>query len=176
MKCPLCSCENIDGADTCERCQTDLTTAVDESDGSVIERDLLTRTVGELLAHDYLEVAPDTSVGEVIRRLNDSGHHCAIVVSDGAIRGIFTERDILNKLADSLGQNDGAPVRDFMTPDPVVLDHDVSVAFALNRLVVGGYRHLPIRRDGRLVGMVSVRDVLAYLVERLSETKPIPAA
>ena len=99
----------------------------------------------------------------------------AIVVERGATVGIFTDRDILNKLADSFAARAHLPVRDFMTPDPETLEHDVPIAFGLNRMMVGGCRHIPILCEGRLAGMVSVRNVLSFLVERLGETQKADA-
>jgi CBS domain-containing protein len=50
-----------------------------------------------------------------------------------------------------------------MTPDPVSLSEDDTLAYAVNKMSVGGYRHIPITRDGKPVGIISVRDLLRYL-------------
>ena len=57
-----------------------------------------------------------------------------------------------------------------MTPNPETLADDAPVAFALNRMMVGGYRHVPILREGRPAGVLSVRDILGYLVQLVPET------
>ncbi len=170
MKCPACSHGNIEGVDQCARCQADLTDVADSPTTPDIEHDLLNRPLATLIADDYLEVSPEVPVGEVVTRLNVGGCHCAIVVERGATVGIFTARDILNELADSFAPRAHMPVGEFMTPDPETLDHDVPIAFGLNRMMVGGYGHIPILRAGRLAGVVSVRNVLSFLVERLGET------
>lgn len=170
MKCPACSHDNIEGVDQCVRCQADLTDVADSRATPNIEHELFNHPLAELVADDYLEVSPDVPVGEVVTRLDKGGFHCAIVVDRGATVGIFTARDILNKLADSFAPRAHIPVEEFMTPDPETLDHDVPIAFGLNRMMVGGYRHIPILREGRLAGMVSVRNVLSFLVERLGDT------
>ena len=175
MKCPFCAHDNIEGEDQCVRCQADLTHAGDPSATPDIEHELFSHPLGELVADDYLEVSPEVPVGEVVTRLEQGGLHCAIVVERGATVGIFTDRDILNKLADSFAARAHLPVRDFMTPDPETLEHDVPIAFGLNRMMVGGCRHIPILREGRLAGMVSVRNVLSFLVERLGETQKADA-
>jgi CBS domain-containing protein len=54
-----------------------------------------------------------------------------------------------------------------MTHDPVVLRHDETIAVALNKMAVGGFRHIPIVDDGRPTGVVSARDVFHHLAESL---------
>lgn len=166
MKCPFCNFENIDGVDQCGGCHAALTGLGDSEDPSSIEYDLLHQPVGTLMDQDFVTAGPDAPVREVISRLNQQKHHCAIVVEAGRIVGIFTERDVLNKLADRFEALADEPVRRYMTPDPAMLPANAPVAFCLNWMMVGGYRHIPIERDGELAGVVSVRDILAYLTQR----------
>lgn len=169
MICPFCNHENIAGVDQCARCSADLTNLDDRGNTHEIEQDLLRRPLGDLAANDYLELTPDTSVGETVRRLNKDGYHCAIVTSEGRIVGIFTERDILNKLADRFDDCADAPISNYMTPNPETLGRQDPVAFALNRMMVPGFRHIPIQDDGALIGVVSVRDILAYLADHFHD-------
>jgi len=53
-----------------------------------------------------------------------------------------------------------------MTPEPVTLELNDKIAFALHKMHVGGYRHLPIMDGGKLVGVISIRDILSYVTER----------
>lgn len=169
MICPSCGFDNIEGEDLCNRCHGDLTNATAANQRNDIEDDLLQRPLGALATDKYIEVPPDRSVREMVRAWHDGGHHCAVVVAGGAIVGIFTERDLLLKLANDYNALADAPVSDFMTRDPVTLKDDVPAAFALNRMMVGGYRHIPLEHDGRLTGVVSVRDILAYLAKRFGD-------
>lgn len=169
MECPFCSYDNLEGVDQCARCQADLTHITGAAEELDIERDLLSRPLSDLLAKDYVVVSPKLSVAETIRKIADDGCHCAIVVDNDAIEGIFTERDVLRKVADQFDAQADRPVAEFMTPNPATLQHDVPVAFALNRMMVGGYRHVPIEQDGTLAGMVSVRDILNYLAKEFSD-------
>ena len=177
MICPHCAHENIDGLDQCAECGADLT-GVDEGDrGQDIERDLLTRPLGALVAHDYAEVSPDTTVRAAVERLSKGGGYCAVVVDEGKITGIFTERDILQRLADGFDDRADHPVSQYMTPHPETLREQDPVAFGLNRMMVGGYRHIPIENNGTLVGVVSVRDILHYLAEQFGDVLDgVPAA
>jgi CBS domain-containing protein len=56
------------------------------------------------------------------------------------------------------------PVAFSMTPDPVVLRDDDMMAYALNKMGDGGFRHIPVVRDGELVGMVTIHDIMAWIL------------
>ena len=167
MICPACQADNIAGADYCVECATDLR----ELDLPVGETPLVKSVMGDsvvdLIPRDPLRVPPETPVSEVIRKLVDTGRNCALVVSDkNAILGIFTERDILLRIADRYATLADQPVSQFMTPDPERLRPGDTIAFALNRMTVGDYRHVPIEKDGQALGVVSVRHILGYMVRR----------
>jgi len=171
--CPFCNHENLEGTDNCARCFVSLTDRISLQEQSEIEIDLLRRPLGDVMSDDYVAVPPHMSVGDVVRRLNDNGHHCAIVVEkDQSIAGIFTERDVLYKLADHFDKRASAPVCEYMTPRPETLQAGDPVAFGLNRMMAGGYRHIPLENQGKLVGLVSVRNVLSYLVNRFPDAIP----
>jgi CBS domain-containing protein len=108
----------------------------------------------------------------------EHGVGCVLVSEGGELFGIFSERDVLMRVADRPDELADKPVRDFMTPAPETLTHDAPIAFAVNRMAVGDYRHVPvIEADGKRAGVVSVRDVIAYLCRRYPEimgtTKPV---
>lgn len=167
MDCPSCGFENIAGADQCAECESDLTDLDVPVGKTAIERRVMTDPVVGLIPHDPLKVAPSTSLREVVQRLIDSGRNCALVVGDdGKMVGIFTERDALLRVAHRFDEVAGRPVAEFMTPDPERLRPVDTVAFGLNRMMVGDYRHLPIEEDGKALGVVSVRHILGYIAER----------
>jgi len=89
------------------------------------------------------------------------------VVVDGALEGIFTERDLVAAVAD-FADLDREPVSSWMTPDPDTLGPDTTVEEAAEWMLATGYRHLPVVDEvGLLVGMVSVKDVLWGITERM---------
>jgi CBS domain-containing protein len=94
---------------------------------------------------------------------------CALVVRDDTLLGIITERDVLMKIGVNLDEYGGRPVEEFMTPAPETLLATDPIAFALNRMAVGWYRHVPIEKDGKPTGVISARDVLGYLTRRVPE-------
>lgn len=169
MECPLCTQVNFDGTDNCSSCGADLTYLGKLPAENDIERELLTHPLRKLACEDYVVVEPQTTVDETLTQWREAGVHCAMVVENDGLVGIFTERDVLNKIAAEVGQRSKDPVSVYMTRDPETLEESVPVAFALNRMMVGGYRRVPLTRDGKLVGAVSVRDVFEHLVGRFPE-------
>ena len=111
-----------------------------------------------------------TSVREAIRELVDNKIGCLLVVADGELAGIFTERDVLNKVSADLNTLD-RPVSGFMTSSPETITKQDSIAYALHTMDLGGYRHLPIVDGGRPTGVISVRDILRFLCIRFAELR-----
>src|SRR5262249_40581030 len=107
---------------------------------------------------------------EVIRRLVHWGIGSVLVV-DGSeqLVGIFTERDALLRIGVCLDDVTQEPVANFMTPNPVSIDRHEPIAQALQKMDLGGLRHLPVLGDGRVVGVISVRDILRYCSQKLME-------
>ena len=96
---------------------------------------------------------------------------CLLVSGGGTLCGIITERDFMLKVVGTGVDLASARVEDYMTTDPESLGPDDSIAFALNRMSLGGYRHVPlVDADNRPVGVVSVKDVVDYIVGRFPET------
>jgi CBS domain-containing protein len=97
--------------------------------------------------------------------MHAKGSDCVLVVDDGRLVGIFTDRDAVLKVA---GRPVSArPIADYMTRDPVVLRHDDTIAVAINKMAVGGFRHIPILEHGRPTGVVTARDVFRHLAATL---------
>lgn len=114
-------------------------------------------------------VDPSEPVGNVLALLAERNIGSALIVQDDTLLGIFTERDALMKIGVDLAAAAGRPVEEFMTPAPETLLSTDPIAFALNRMAVGGYRHIPIEKDGRATGVVSAHDVLGYITRRVPE-------
>jgi CBS domain-containing protein len=169
MICPACQTENIAGSDNCAECQTDLRDLDVSVATTPLDKSLTTDPISGLIPADPLQVSPSTPVREVLQNLVDSGRNCALIVENGAMRGLLTERDILMRIAHRYDQVADQPVSDFMTPNPERLRPTDTIAYGLNRMVVGKYRHLPIEDDGKALGVVSVRHVLGFLAQQFPE-------
>ncbi len=169
IECPFCEAENIEGADVCEQCGQPLSDMHLPTPATAVERSLLKDRMSALSPKAPLTVESETPVGDVLRMLFDHGIGCAIVVDSGSLVGIFTERDALVKLNVDFAEMVDRPVSEFMTTSPEALDIGAKIAFAVHRMDLGGYRHLPIVDDeGHPTGIISVRDILRYLTEKMT--------
>jgi len=129
-----------------------------------IREAILETPISDLPLRDPILVCYTSSVADAVRNMNDHHTGCVLVEKDGKLIGIFTERDVLTKdffRADS----HTVPVESVMTPNPETLEPEDSIAFALNKMSVGGYRHIPIVDGAKPVGVLSVRDVVDFLVD-----------
>ncbi len=112
-----------------------------------------------------ITVGTGTPVAEALRVMRENRIGCVLVVREGKLAGIFTERDLLMKLTVKNKLSD-VRIDDVMTPDPESLQPEDRIAFALHMMAVGGYRHVPIvDTENRPVGIVSVKDIVEFIVE-----------
>jgi CBS domain-containing protein len=165
MRCPTCGFENLLGSDVCDNCGSDLAGHDTPQPATTFRGRLLGQHLDALEIADPETIEASAEVDVAIRRMHDKGIDCVLVVDDGRLVGIFTDRDAVLKIAGT--SPDGRTMSDVMTPDPVVLRHDETVAVAINKMAVGGFRHIPIVEDGRPNGVVTARDVFRHLVRSL---------
>lgn len=117
-----------------------------------------------------LAMAETATVKDAMQAMKRRHRGCVLITEDGTIRspliGIFTERDVLLKIIDS-GRNPATvPLAEVMTSDPESLPIDAKLAWALNMMSVGGFRHLPVTdQRGWPAFIISVRDIVEFLVE-----------
>ena len=166
MRCPTCGHENLLGSDVCDNCGSDLAGHDTPQSPTTFRGQLLGEHLDALgiAAPEIVDAGAD--VNDAIGRMHDKGIDCVLVTEDGRLVGIFTDRDAVVKVA---GKPVAAgPIADLMTRDPVVLRHDETIAVAINKMAVGGFRHIPIVEDGRPTGVVTARDVFRHLIESLA--------
>jgi len=129
-----------------------------------LESALIDETVSSAISHPPLVMDAETSLAEVLRCMREADRGGVLVVRDGKLVGIFTERDVLLRVAGHAIDLEQAKVAEHMTRDPVALPADASVAFALNKMLVEGFRHIPLVDDqGHPTAVVSMRDLIEYL-------------
>jgi CBS domain-containing protein len=165
MICPTCGYENLQGVDECENCGSDLRTLDIPSAGTAFEAKLVDVPLSEVHPHLPLTIAPNASLDDAVRRMQEAGVGCLVVAEDGHVKGVLSERDLVMKHVD--GALAEVKVSDLMTPDPVVLRPDDSVAVAIHKMAVGGFRHIPLVSDGQATGIVSARDLFRYILDAL---------
>lgn len=168
LLCPFCGEENIDGADACDACLQPLEFLSKPRPASSIERSLIKDRVSMLSPRPAMVVEDETAVGDVMKLMVEHKIGCVVVLCEHEIVGIFSERDALLRLGAQAAQHWNRPVRDFMTRSPETVDAEARIAFAVHKMDVGGYRHLPVVAEGRISGVISVRDILRYITDDLA--------
>jgi len=129
----------------------------------VLDQRMIREPIRSLGPPRPLSLPPAASIAEAIRTMREHRVGCLLVVEEGRLVGIITERDFLLKLEEG---DTTRPVRELMTPDPEVLTLDDPIVYALNKMSVGGFRHVPlVDGSGRPVGIVSVKDIIDYIVD-----------
>lgn len=169
--CPYCGEENIDGADVCEACQQPLDFMSKPQPASAIERSVLKGRVDVLAPRPPVTVDANTPVSEVLNILMERRIGCVLVTKNGELAGIFSERDALVRIGAQASELKGRPISTFMTPNPETVDEEARIAFALHKMDIGGYRHLPVLDEGKIKGVISVRDILGYITDDLLATQ-----
>lgn len=120
--------------------------------------------VSEIMSKSLTVVEPEATLGEAATMMGER-HVGSVIVSEGdRLVGILTERDIVRALS---REHDapGRPVVEWMSKDPTTTGPETEVKEALRTMVDGGFRHLPILEKGRVVGMVSIRDVAGAMAD-----------
>jgi len=165
MICPSCGHDNIEGADRCEECLTPLfNRGVPRADTEGLARSVMEDNLNQL-EQEFLGVAPDTPVIEVIKKMKENRLGCALVVDGGKLVGIFTERDLLHKLTGKSASSHDTAVKELMSADPETLQESDSVATALNKMSMGRYRHIPVEKVDGTFSVTSIKHVLKYIAK-----------
>lgn len=170
MICPNCGYDNLPGSEQCGNCLADMTQLDQPAAQDRVERSLMEDTVSQLNPHQAVTLGPTATVEQAIDVLLSHNIGAVLIVDDaGKLLGIFSERDLLTKVADAAQDHLTRPVQDFMTANPATVRPSDKLAFVLHQMDVGGYRHLPVLQAGQPFGMISVRDMLRH-VTRLCKT------
>jgi len=113
---------------------------------------------------DYVCIEPSSPVSQAIEIMKQDEGGCAIVCEGDRVVGIFTERDLLTKIV-SQDVDLSTPVSQWMSPVVATLTPSSTIGDAVAIMNEKSYRNIPIVEDGKLVGSVSVFDVISYLAE-----------
>ena len=113
---------------------------------------------------DIVSVPPETIVRDAAKKMTENKVGALLIMSGDKLEGIVTERDILNKIV-SKGRNpDEVKVHKIMTKDVVVITSNRTVRDAMQIVTEKRLRHLPIIKDGKLIGMISGGDLTRSIV------------
>ena len=167
MLCPTCHHENRAGSHSCEECLT----MFDESPEELLtlERTSLADPVDIVARDGSPRIDEGASLKLAVDRMAQASTGCVLVTDPtGQLVGILSERDILNKVVGRSLDLDDEPVWRYMTHAPDTVAGDAPLTRALQHMLIGGYRHLPlVDEDGRPTGIVSSRDIVDHVADQL---------
>jgi CBS domain-containing protein len=124
-------------------------------------------TVAHNMSRDLLTVSAGDHLGEAAKRMVARGVGAVLVMEGEKLEGILTERDLMRAVAG--GYSDEARVSDWMTRHPETVDADDATGHAASLMIHGGFRHLPVVNGDRVVGIISIRDLMRVA---LSDSSP----
>src|ERR1043165_2071644 len=127
-------------------------------------------TVEEVMVRNVLTVEPSDTIGEAAEKMNAANVGAVVVVEDLVrIVGIVPERDLLRAVA-ARARAAEARVRQWMTEDPVTIEPDTTIEDAARIMFDNNFRHLPVVKDGRALGIVSLRLLARWAFDRTVQT------
>ena len=124
-------------------------------------------TVRDIMSTDLVTVEPATTVAEAATVMGGRHVGSALVLEDGRTVGIFTERDVLRMYAEGDRDFDALPVESRMTCSVVFGRPSMTVDEALGLMTQGRFRHLPVLEDDKLVGIVSIGDLVKHKISEV---------
>jgi CBS domain-containing protein len=164
MICPACHFENIEGADDCANCGKPLY-GLDLPDVGTKDPspDFIHQPIAGLPKRPRVTINIDDPVAFAVEIMRRENVNSLLVMEGESLAGIITSFDLLNKVAAPRVDMAAFTCRQIMTPNPVCLQEDDSIALAVNMMASGDFRHLPILRDGKPLTVIGVNDVFMYI-------------
>ena len=133
-----------------------------------LERSLAEDRVTVMEHTPFKAVPPNTAVEVAMKIMAELDIACLLIIENDKLLGIFSERDILAKVAPDYAKVRDHSIRSVMTQSPMVVYETDTPAKALNLMAIGGFRHVPIVDvDNRVIGVLGPRRVTAYLQKYL---------
>ncbi len=170
IQCPSCGHQNIEGEDRCAQClhtlhQRDVPLP---KKNDTIQSILLTAPISDLITgEDLLVASPDDSIKKIVKIFQEKQKNCVVVYRKKKLVGILSNRDILWKVVGKHQDLSKVTVEQVMTHNPEWVKASDPIAFAVNKMAMGGFRHIPVlNEDGTPLSIILIKDVLAYLAHR----------
>lgn len=121
--------------------------------------------LADLMATDVLAVSPDTTIADAARRMVARETGAAVVIDGGALVGVISERDLMRAIPDDCRPE--TPVGERMSRHVMTAGPATGVPEAMAMMIDGHFRHLPVVEEGRVLGIVSMRDLMSWTSLRL---------
>ena len=125
-------------------------------------------TIRDVMSSAIIAVDPGATVAQAATVMAEKRVGSALVMEGDSLTGIFTERDIVRALSQDFDAP-GHPITHWMTRDPITVGPDVTVEKALETMLAGGFRHLPVMDGDSVLGVVSMRDLSRAAAEAGTE-------
>lgn len=164
MICPECRHDNIEGVDYCANCGHDMHGPQAEFAGG----DFMREALRNVPAKGPVKVATGDPVGLAVRMMQHTDTNCVLVMSGSQLAGIITPWDILHKVAGPTEDLNAVTCGQIMTKDPVFLRDNDDIAVAINKMSIGGFRHIPLLQGTTPVAVVSINDLFRHIARHLA--------
>ncbi|MEP7225488.1 MAG: CBS domain-containing protein [Actinomycetota bacterium] len=119
--------------------------------------------VADHMTRSLLTVTAEATLGEAAAQMAERGVGAVVVLEGEAIAAILTERDVMRAVAG--GQDGSATVRDWMSRHPDTIEPTDTTDHAASLMIHGGFRHLPVVEEGKVVGIISIRDLMRVALD-----------
>lgn len=138
--------------------------------GSVFDARLLHEPLKVLKRRQPLIFTPGQTATQAMAAMQAERRGCVLITATGDVHspllGIFTERDVLYRIVGRGRNPQGLALSEVMTEEPECVPEAASIAWVLNKMAIGGFRHVPaVDEDGRPSSVISVRDIVEFLVD-----------
>ena len=170
MICPECHSDNIEGVDACKNCGHDLASLDHPSTSPSGARTpaFISERLAEIPTQSPVRTQTTDPVGLAVRLMQNSDTDCVLVMNGSQLAGIITPWDILHKVAGPNEDLNAVTCGQIMTADPVFLRDDDDIAVAINKMSIGGFRHIPLLQGGTPTAIVSIRDLFRHISSHLA--------
>jgi CBS domain-containing protein len=134
-----------------------------------VGREMLETPISSLRRAPAVTVSPEATVARAAELMRKKNVGAVLVKKGKSLVGIITERDVVIRAVPARAWQ-RAPVKKFMTPAPETLPGTAPIAYALNKMSLGRFRHVPlVGKGGALEGVISIRDIVDFIVELCPE-------
>ncbi len=126
------------------------------------------RTVQQLLnrkENKVITIEPTSMVYEALEIMNSNNISAILITENDSLKGIFTERDYARKVVLKGKSSKEVPIHTVMTASPIVINPDQSLEHCMEVMTEKHIRHLPVVEEGKLTAMVSIGDVVKFIIE-----------
>ena len=131
-----------------------------------LERALVEHEIGTIRHEPFTTIGPNTPVHEAVEKLAGLHIACLLVADKDKLLGVFSDRDVLQKVAFEYDKVKDQPVSSVMTDDPIYVYETDSAVSALTVMAICGYRHVPVvDLNDNLVGIISPQRVTDFLLQ-----------